>query len=159
MHDDHRICVWEPRVNAWQYEVEVAPAEESASTSGPDEDKAPALKPTEDMDALCKNCWHTKFLHFGAKGWCVARGECTCENFQPLHDEDEAVDHPQHYGGADNPYEVIKVIEAWKLGFLLGNAIKYIGRSGKKNPDKRLEDLKKAAWYLNRQITQLEEKQ
>lgn len=62
----------------------------------------------------------------------------------------EAVNHPQHYGGADNPYEAIKVIEAWSLGFNLGNAVKYIARAGRKGD--RLEDLKKAAWYLNREI-------
>lgn len=62
----------------------------------------------------------------------------------------EAVDHPAHYGGADNPYETIKVIEAWGLGFHLGNALKYISRAGKKGA--RVEDLKKAAWYLNRAI-------
>jgi hypothetical protein len=44
----------------------------------------------------------------------------------------DAVNHPSHYGGADNPYEAIKVIEAWSLGFCLGNAIKYISRAGKK---------------------------
>ena len=34
------------------------------------------------------------------------------------------VDHPNHYGGEDNPYEAIKVIEDWDLGFNLGNAVK-----------------------------------
>lgn len=67
----------------------------------------------------------------------------------------EKVDHPAHYGGADNPYEAIKVIEAWELGFRLGNAVKYISRAGKKDPATRLEDLEKAAWYLNREITKL----
>lgn len=62
----------------------------------------------------------------------------------------EAIDHPKHYGGADNPYEAIKVIEAWELGFHLGNVIKYVSRAGKKGSD--LEDLKKAAWYLQREI-------
>ena len=62
----------------------------------------------------------------------------------------ETVDHPAHYGGADNPYEAIKVIEAWELNFHLGNTVKYISRAGKKNF--ALEDLKKAAWYLNREI-------
>jgi hypothetical protein len=62
----------------------------------------------------------------------------------------EAVNHPDHYGGADNPYEAIKVIEAWGLGFCLGNAVKYISRAGKKGD--RLEDLKKARWYLDREI-------
>jgi hypothetical protein len=62
------------------------------------------------------------------------------------------VDHPPHYGGSSNTYEAIKVIEAWSLGFCLGNAVKYIARAGKKDPAKRLEDLKKAAWYLRREI-------
>ena len=66
----------------------------------------------------------------------------------------EHVDHPAHYGGADDPYEAIKVIEAWNLGFALGNAVKYICRHGKK-PGVRaagVRDLEKAAWYLNREI-------
>ena len=67
----------------------------------------------------------------------------------------EAVNHPAHYGGADNPYEAIKVIEAWGLGFCLGNTVKYISRAGKKGD--YLEDLKKAQWYLARQIAQLEQ--
>ena len=62
----------------------------------------------------------------------------------------QLVDHPAHYGGADNTYEAIKVIEAWELGFNLGNVIKYISRAGKKGS--KLEDLKKAMWYLNREI-------
>lgn len=62
------------------------------------------------------------------------------------------INHPLHYGGEDNTYEAIKVIEAWGLGFNLGNAIKYISRAGKKNPDKTIEDLQKAIWYLNREI-------
>lgn len=66
---------------------------------------------------------------------------------------DEAVDHPVHYGGADYPYEAIKVIEAWDLGFCLGNTVKYIARAGKKGDE--LEDLRKARWYLDRQITRL----
>lgn len=61
----------------------------------------------------------------------------------------EAINHPAHYGG-DTVYESIKVIEAWGLGFCLGNAVKYISRAGKKGA--ALEDLQKAAWYLNREI-------
>ena len=66
----------------------------------------------------------------------------------------EQVDHPSHYGGADNPCEAIKVIEAWELGFCLGNAVKYISRAGKKGP--ALQDLKKAQWYLTRAIDNME---
>ena len=66
-----------------------------------------------------------------------------------------AVAHPAHYGSKDDPYEVIKVIRAWKLNFSLGNTVKYIGRAGKKDPAKFVEDLEKAAWYLNEEIQAL----
>jgi hypothetical protein len=68
----------------------------------------------------------------------------------------EQVNHPGHYGGSDNVYEAIKVIEAWDLGFHLGNTVKYISRAGKKETDKELQDLKKALWYLERHIQNLE---
>ena len=67
----------------------------------------------------------------------------------------EAVHHPNHYGGKDNPYEAIKIIEHFNLGVCLGNAIKYIVRAGKKDPKKTLEDLEKVKWYLNREINNL----
>lgn len=59
----------------------------------------------------------------------------------------EAVNHPPHYtfGGI----EVIDAIEAWQLGFHAGNVVKYVARHKHKNG---LEDLRKAAWYLNRLI-------
>ena len=68
----------------------------------------------------------------------------------------ENVDHPNHYGGSDNPYEAIKIIEAWGLNFHLGNVFKYISRAGKKNKD-TIEDLKKARWYIDRHIQNLEQ--
>jgi hypothetical protein len=81
----------------------------------------------------------------------------------PITDDDRrsgderraAWDHPAHYGGADNPYEAIKVIEAWDLDFCLGNTVKYISRAGKKDAAKEIEDLEKARWYLDRRIAQL----
>ena len=67
----------------------------------------------------------------------------------------ETVDHPAYYktGGI----EAIDVIEAWNLDFCLGNTVKYIARCGKKS-DKVVEDLKKAAWYLSREIERRKEK-
>jgi hypothetical protein len=62
----------------------------------------------------------------------------------------EAVNNPEHYGGADNPYEAIKVIDAWDLSFNLGNTVKYIARCGKK--DDEIQELEKAVWYLNNEI-------
>jgi len=64
-------------------------------------------------------------------------------------EEKELVNHPAHYGG-DTIYETIKVIEAWELNFNLGNTVKYISRVGKKG--ERLEQLRKAQFYLNREI-------
>jgi len=70
----------------------------------------------------------------------------------------ENVNHPSHYGGASNTYEVIKVAEAWDLDkdAYLFNVLKYVARAGKKDPTKELEDLKKAAFYLDRKIKNLE---
>jgi len=65
-------------------------------------------------------------------------------------DENNMVIHPNHYGGKDNPYEAIKVIEAWEVGFNLGNTLKYISRAGKK--DNIIQDLEKALFYLDREI-------
>jgi hypothetical protein len=71
--------------------------------------------------------------------------------------EKEMVNHPNHYGGESNLYEVIKVIEAWDLDFHMGNTVKYIARAGKKDPTKELEDLTKAMWYLQRKIDNIKE--
>ena len=66
------------------------------------------------------------------------------------------MNHEPHYGGADDPYEAIKVIEAWGLGFCLGNVVKYISRAGKKDGNTELADLNKALWYLQRHIERLD---
>lgn len=68
---------------------------------------------------------------------------------------EDPVNRPAHY--TDGNIEVIEYIEDKKLGFCLGNAIKYISRAGKKNPDKEVEDLKKAIWYIERRIKELGE--
>ena len=70
----------------------------------------------------------------------------------------EMVNNPSHYGGAENVYEVIKVCEAWELDkdAYLFNVVKYVARAGKKDPQKELEDLKKALFYLDRKIKNLQ---
>lgn len=73
-------------------------------------------------------------------------------------EKDNEVDdpiNPKHY--KDGKIEVIDFIEDKKLGYCLGNAVKYIARAGKKDPTKEVEDLKKAEWYVNRRIKELEE--
>ena len=66
--------------------------------------------------------------------------------------ERESVSHPDHYGGKANPYEVIKVIDAWDLNFNLGNVTKYVARAGKKDPTRAIEDLEKARAYIDFEI-------
>lgn len=71
-----------------------------------------------------------------------------------VENKDDVVNHPSHY--TDGKIEVIDFIEDKNLGFCLGNAIKYIARAGKKDPSKLEEDIKKAIWYLNRFLKEVE---
>jgi hypothetical protein len=68
--------------------------------------------------------------------------------------ENDNVNHPSHY--TDGQIEVIDFIEDKKLNYHRGNVVKYVARAGKKDPSKEIEDLKKASWYLNREIQRLE---
>ena len=68
--------------------------------------------------------------------------------------KNDAVNHPAHY--TDGKIEVIAFIEDKGLNFHRGNAVKYISRAGKKDPAKEVEDLKKARWYIDREIRRLE---
>jgi len=69
----------------------------------------------------------------------------------------EKINHPLHYGG-DVPHEAIKCITANQLNFVLGNAVKYIFRAGKKgSANDELDDLRKARWYLDWEIRSREQ--
>lgn len=71
-------------------------------------------------------------------------------SIEPSETVKKAVDHPSHY--VSGGMEAIDVIEAFKLGFNLGNAVKYILRAGRKDDKRTLEDLEKAIWYIRRRI-------
>lgn len=62
----------------------------------------------------------------------------------------DVINHPSHY--TDGKFETIEAIESWRLGYHLGNAVKYISRAGKKSKDTELEDLRKACWYIKRYL-------
>lgn len=70
------------------------------------------------------------------------------------------INHPSHYTSGN--IEAIDFIEAKELNFNLGNVVKYVSRCGRKKSagksvkEKALEDLKKAQWYLLREITNRE---
>jgi hypothetical protein len=79
-------------------------------------------------------------------------GECS-ECGQHCLDCQCSVNHPGHY--QSGKMEAIDVIEAFGLGFNLGNVVKYVLRAGKKGD--RREDLEKAKWYLDREINARED--
>ena len=119
---------------------------------------------TKPVYTQCPKCGKMMTMWTGGY-WCADCGISYSDGdasvtLVPTHgDTEELVDHPAHYGGKDDPYEAIKVIEAWGLDFHLGNAVKYIARAGKKNPDTEIEDLRKAVWYINRFIEMKEGKE
>lgn len=64
----------------------------------------------------------------------------------------DPVEHPAHYTSHPSGIECIQITE--HMNFNLGNAVKYVWRAGEKGD--RMEDLRKARWYLDREITRLE---
>ena len=112
----------------------------------------------------CTSCneWTDSYMywtHDPSKGVCRT---CYNRDSRPIGDwgkalrDSDPVSSPSHY--TSGSIETIDVIEDWKLGYHLGNAVKYISRSGKKDPLKTVEDLKKAIWYLERKIKNEEKK-
>jgi hypothetical protein len=69
-----------------------------------------------------------------------------------MSQEQDLVNHPPHYKSHPSGVECITITE--HFNFCRGNAIKYIWRAGEK--DSEIKDLKKAAWYINREIKRLE---
>ena len=63
------------------------------------------------------------------------------------------INHPSYYN--DGKIEVIDFIEDKHLNFNLGNAVKYISRAGKKDANAEIDDLRKAKWYIEREIKRL----
>ena len=69
-----------------------------------------------------------------------------------MSDKNDNVSHPSHYCDG-RKYEPVDVILDWDLDYLLGNAVKYISRCGRKGtPDDAIEDLEKAVWYIQKRI-------
>ena len=66
---------------------------------------------------------------------------------------DDPVNHPSHY--TKGKIEVADFIADQKLNFDRGNAVKYVCRAGAKDPEKEIQDLEKAVWYINHEIKML----
>lgn len=67
--------------------------------------------------------------------------------------ENDVINSPAHY--TSYPVEVIELTE--HMNFCRGNAVKYVARAGLKDPAKEVEDLRKAIWYLEREISRVEQ--
>ena len=80
------------------------------------------------------------------------KGGYTNDKFLSKFDEQNA---NEYYGGKDNPYEAIKIINNLDLNFNRGNVLKYILRAGKKDADKEIQDLQKAKNYIDYEIERL----
>lgn len=75
----------------------------------------------------------------------------------PANPENDPVNLPTHYRSHPSGVECIEVTE--HMNFCLGNAVKYLWRAGLKSSDTHLQDLRKARWYLDREITRIEKQQ
>lgn len=115
----------------------------------------PGIDHQSALDAWKSAAWWVKHAKWDAAAATPALFELVggvepaAETPAPAPDK---VNHPAHYGGELNPYEAIKVINAWNLGFNLGNSLKYLSRAGKKSGESREDDLSKARWYLDWEI-------
>jgi len=87
-----------------------------------------------------------------AKGYETLDGGSPTPGVEDMAHEHDAVSHPSHYTSHPSGVECIQVTE-W-MNFNIGNAVKYLWRAGGKGD--AVEDLKKAAWYIQREITRLE---
>ena len=77
--------------------------------------------------------------------------KCVSNNlWEPANDP---VNHPSHYN--KGKIEVVDFIWDQKLNFDRGNAVKYLCRAGSKDPEKEIQDLEKAIWYINHEIKML----
>ena len=74
-----------------------------------------------------------------------------CRGYNQFKPKKEMINHPRHY---NQGIEAIDYIESHKMGFNIGNVIKYVTRAKHKGTE--LQDLKKALWYLDREIKRLE---
>ena len=70
-----------------------------------------------------------------------------------VNSENDPVNHPSHY--TKGKIEVADFIADQKLNFDRGNAVKYVCRADSKDPEKEIQDLEKAIWYINHEIKML----
>lgn len=115
----------------------------------------------------CSTCWHQNNLKQEREAEAKKPKEIIIPNspmtrlevdekgvITGMHIANDAINHPEHYTSHPSGIECIEVTR--HMSFAAGNVIKYLWRNGLKDGEPSLKDLKKAAWYLNDMIDQLE---
>ena len=109
-----------------------------------------------DGSGLHLEPWQIQWLslYYSSRSLRDSHGPGPGEELDMPHVElNDSVNHPAHY----NTYKGLEVIDlVEQMNFNRGNAVKYIARAGHKSPETTVEDLKKARWYIDREIARLE---
>ena len=114
---------------------------------------------------ICPDCKAELDKIDSGEYWCKECDQYFAEGFLEANDcirqenEDDPVNHPSHYN--TDKYECIEVLKEILTpeqysGFCIGNTVKYIWRCGKKDPAKKLEDMEKALFYLDKAVESME---
>ena len=167
--------------STWRSTDPLSPEAKSLLQAGLDVERHPGGAPqvrnsTKEVSLLCQVCGHGLAYHSNAGGTCQSligpAHPCLCTMTQldiakrsvlhvderrpgttTTHKGGDAVSHPAHYNSHPSGVEAITVVE--HMTFNVGNAVKYTWRAGLKSKSP-IEDLKKAVWYLNREVERLE---
>ena len=114
----------------------------------------------EEFQEPCVKCRGTanpNSSEYGKRPYFWTDGSFICVSGMkfPVNDDitDDPVNHPSHY--TKGKIEVADFIADQKLNFDRGNAVKYVCRAGSKDPEKEIQDLEKAIWYINHEIKML----
>ena len=102
-----------------------------------------------EHDEPCVRCRHTRL---DSEPEYLTRPDLWTDPNNPVRANDP-VNHPSHY--TKGKIEVADFIADQKLNFDRGNAVKYVCRAGSKDPEKEIQDLEKAIWYINHEIKTL----
>lgn len=121
----------------------------------------PDIKTTNKQKKIIKNQYGGFNMNEMGQKYAEYIAEVIKEERKEKVPYDDPVNHPAHY--CDGGIEVIDFIKAKNLDFCLGNAVKYISRSGKKHEadmtaiEKTIQDIEKAIWYCNKEIEWLKQ--
>lgn len=147
---------WNTHLDTTPHEKKQSQQSESSTDSGPparDTNEGNAKVGSHGFPYLCEDPLHAGYGTHSHDADLVTPGPIHWwRYFPPAGPIPDMVNHPPHYGHHPSGVDCITIVE-W-FNFNLGNVIKYIWRHDDKGSP--LEDLKKARWYLDREIERIE---